>query len=104
MEIFRNRSNPLTLAFQTQQLINTPARIVGQVQGRLDAFNDMFNGFVTSSDGTTKTVTQNTELYNTDMYASASVDTPYIPTGTYDESLPTVRRCVAMVIAAPERT
>lgn len=57
--------DPLTLAFQTQQLINTPARIVGQVSGRAGAYGDLFNSFLG------QTVGRDTQLYNTDMYASA---------------------------------
>ena len=56
--------DPLTLAFQTQQLINTPARIAGQVSGRADAYFDLFTRLVGP------TVERDTQLYNTDMYAS----------------------------------
>jgi prophage DNA circulation protein len=58
--------DPLTLAFQTQQLINTPANIVGQVSGRLDAYTNLFNTLIGP------TVTRLTQLYNSDTYASGT--------------------------------
>lgn len=58
--------DPLTLAFQTQQLINTPARIAGQVSGRLDAYGDMFDSFVGKDAGDEE------QLANTDLFASAT--------------------------------
>jgi hypothetical protein len=58
--------DPLTLAFQTQQLINTPARIVGQVSGRLDAYANLFATIIGP------TVTKRTQLYNSDLYASGT--------------------------------
>ncbi len=56
--------DPLTLAFQTQQLINTPARMLGQISGRLDAYGNLFNSLLGP------TVERDTQLYNTDLYVS----------------------------------
>ncbi len=58
---------PLTLAFQTQQLVNTPARMVGQIQGRLDAYGNLLQGFLGTD------AERDTQLYNSDLYASALV-------------------------------
>mgnify|MGYP003119996009 CR=1 FL=1 len=55
---------PLTLAAQTQQLINTPARILGQVSGRLDAYGNLFQGFIGAD------AEKETQLANLDMQSS----------------------------------
>lgn len=55
---------PLTLAFQTQQLINTPARIQDQVSGRIDAYASVF------SDIEDEPVEKETDLQNNDMFLS----------------------------------
>lgn len=57
---------PLTLAYQTIQLIKTPARIVQQVGARLDAYSNLFRQY------TGKPAENRTALYNRDLYASAT--------------------------------
>ncbi|ANO58035.1 hypothetical protein [Shewanella phage SFCi1] len=71
--------DPLTLAFQTQQLINTPARIVGQVQGRIDAYNNLFQG-LTGKDADVETQLANTDLYSSGVVTASALS---LTTSTY---------------------
>ena len=57
---------PLTLAYQTLQLIKTPARIAGQVTARLDAYQSLAQSF------TSRTPVNRTALYNEDLFAQAT--------------------------------
>jgi len=68
--------DPLTLAYQTQQLIKTPARIAASAGARLDAYGDFLSGLV----GTTPP--RKTALYNTDMYATATLTATALATTT----------------------
>lgn len=68
--------DPLTLAFQTQQLINTPARIGGQVSGRLSAYSDLLASYLGPSVG------RDTQLYNSDLYASGTIAAAALATTT----------------------
>jgi prophage DNA circulation protein len=71
---------PLTLAFQTQQLINTPARIVGQVSGRIDSYGSLFTEFVDIP------VERETQLQNNDMYLSGLTTATALATTTTEYS------------------
>lgn len=57
---------PLTLAYQTIQLIKTPARISAQVGARLDAYGNLFTQY------TSGRPVNRTALYNGDLYASTT--------------------------------
>jgi hypothetical protein len=57
---------PLTLAYQTAQLIKAPARISQQVGARLDAYGNLFQQYVGGP------AQNRTDLYNRDLYASAT--------------------------------
>lgn len=57
---------PLTLAYQTIQLVKTPARVVEQVGARLDAYGNLFQQYVG------RPAENRTALYNRDLYASTT--------------------------------
>lgn len=57
---------PLTLAYQTIQLIKTPARVSRQVGARLDAYSNLFQQYVG------RPAENRTSLYNRDLFASAA--------------------------------
>lgn len=57
---------PLTLAYQTVQLIKTPARIAQQVGARLDAYGNLFQQYVG------RPAENRTALYNRDLFASTT--------------------------------
>lgn len=57
---------PLTLAYQTIQLIKTPARISQQVGARLDAYSNLFQQYVG------RPAENRTALYTRDLFASTA--------------------------------
>lgn len=57
---------PLTLAYQTIQLVKTPARVSQQVGARLDAYSNLFQQYVG------RPAENRTALYNRDLFASAT--------------------------------
>jgi len=57
---------PLTLAYQTIQLVKTPARVSQQVGARLDAYSNLFQQYVG------RPAENRTALYNRDLFASAA--------------------------------
>lgn len=57
---------PLTLAYQTIQLIKTPARVSQQAAARLDAYSNLFQQYVG------RPAENRTTLYNVDLFASAA--------------------------------
>lgn len=69
-------SEPLTLAFQTSQLIQSPARVLTDIRARLNAYGDLASsiisgdGAVVSSDGGVKSSNQ---FHTNDLYTSTYV-------------------------------
>jgi prophage DNA circulation protein len=57
---------PLTLAYQTIQLIKTPARISQQVGARLDAYSNLFQQYIG------RPAENRTALYTRDLFASTT--------------------------------
>jgi prophage DNA circulation protein len=57
---------PLTLAYQTIQLIKTPAHVSQQVGARLDAYSNLFQQYVG------RPAENRTALYNRDLFASTA--------------------------------
>jgi prophage DNA circulation protein len=57
---------PLTLAYQTIQLIKTPARISQQVGARLDAYSNLFQQYIGGP------AENRTALYTRDLFASTT--------------------------------
>lgn len=69
-------SEPLTLAFQTTQLIQSPARALTAVEARLTAYSDLANLIITG-DGAVVTpsldASSSNEFHTKDLYASTYV-------------------------------
>lgn len=65
--------DPLTLAWQTEQLLKSPGRYVSSVTARLEAYGNMFDDFTgKSSDPSATATAQNAQLANNDLFASAA--------------------------------
>jgi len=64
-------SQPLTLALQTAQLIQSPARALTSIQARLDAYGNLLNSIITGDKAvSTPTNGGNNEFRTKDLYAS----------------------------------
>jgi len=68
-------SDPLTLAFQTTLLIQSPARSIAGIGARLDAYNDLLQALITGDGAVvdSDTVENSNEFYNRDLYASTYI-------------------------------
>lgn len=69
-------AQPLTLAFQTTQLLQSPARALTNIQARLDAYGDLANSII-SGDGAVVSPgndsTNSNQFHTNDLYASTYV-------------------------------
>lgn len=69
-------AQPLTLAFQTTQLLQSPARALTNIQARLDAYGDLANSII-SGDGAVVSPgndsTNSNQFHTNDIYASTYV-------------------------------
>lgn len=69
-------SQPLTLAFQTTQLIQSPARALANIEARLDAYGNLANSII-SGDGAVVEPSSDSrssnEFHTNDLYASTYV-------------------------------
>lgn len=69
-------AQPLTLAFQTTQLIQSPARALTNIEARLTAYGDLANSIITG-DGAVVTpstdASSSNEFHTNDLYASTYV-------------------------------
>lgn len=63
-------SDPLTLAFQTTQMIQAPARALANIEARLSAYSDLANSLIT---GDGAVVSEGNDFRTNDLYASSYV-------------------------------
>jgi len=66
-------SQPLTLAFQTMQLIQAPARAFSLISAKLDAYLNLANSLIYNSDGDIATSSGANDFYTADLYASTYI-------------------------------
>lgn len=64
---------PLTLAFQTAQLIQAPARALSLITARLDAYSNLASSIISNNDGSTSVSPDANDFYNKDLYTSSYV-------------------------------
>ena len=69
-------AQPLTLAFQTTQLLQSPARALTNIQARLDAYGDLANSIISGDGAVVKPgndSTNSNQFHTNDLYASTYV-------------------------------
>lgn len=69
-------AQPLTLAFQTTQLLQSPARVLTNIQARLDAYGDLANSIISGDGAVVKPgndSTNSNQFHTNDLYASTYV-------------------------------
>ncbi len=69
-------ANPLTLGFQTTQMIQSPARASTNIQARLDAYSDLSTSIISGDGAVVKPTTDpsaSNEFHTNDLYASTYV-------------------------------
>lgn len=64
---------PLTLAFQTMQLIQAPARAFSLITAKLDAYKNLATSLISDSDGNTGLSSDKIDFYTKDLYAATYV-------------------------------
>ena len=64
---------PLTLAFQTMQLIQAPARAFALITAKLDAYKNLATSIISNADGSTSVSTTSLDFYTKDLYAATHV-------------------------------
>ena len=69
-------AQPLTLAFQTTQMLQSPARALTNIQARLDAYGDLANSIISGDGAVVKPgndSTNSNQFHTNDLYASTYV-------------------------------
>ncbi len=66
-------SDPLTLAFQTTLLIQSPARALTNIQSRLSAYGDLANSIISGDGANVQSEVDTNEFQLKDLYASTYV-------------------------------
>jgi len=64
---------PLTLAFQTMQLIQAPARAFSLITAKLDAYKNLATSLISDADGETSISADPIDFYTKDLYAATYV-------------------------------
>lgn len=64
---------PLTLAFQTMQLIQAPARAPALISDKLDAYKNLAESLISNNDGSTTISQDKLDFYTKDLFAATYV-------------------------------